>query len=87
MPLVCEFFGIKIYIYWEDHSPPHFHAKYNEFEIFVDIRKAVVIKGFFPAKELKLVLAWCEIYQDDLLNDWNLAKESKELVRIKPLSR
>ena len=87
MPLLCEFFGIKIYMYWEDHSPPHFHAKYNEYEIMVDIQKAVVLKGFFPSKELKLVLAWCEIYREDLILDWNLSKESKELIRIKPLSK
>jgi hypothetical protein len=87
MPLICEFFGIKIYMYWEDHSPPHFHARYNSFEIMVDIEKAVVLKGFFPAKELKLVLAWCELYRDELLTDWNLAKDARELIKISPLKK
>ena len=30
MPLISEFFGISIYMYYEDHNPPHFHAIYNE---------------------------------------------------------
>ncbi len=29
MPLICEFFGIKIYMYWDEHVPPHFHAEYG----------------------------------------------------------
>ena len=37
MPLLSEFFGIKIYIYWDDHFPPHFHSEYNGIEILVDI--------------------------------------------------
>lgn len=55
MPLISEFFGIKIYMYWKEHFPPHFHAEYNEYKILVDINKGVVIKGSFPFKQLKLV--------------------------------
>jgi hypothetical protein len=32
MPLVSRFFGISIYMYFDDHNPPHFHAIYNEYE-------------------------------------------------------
>lgn len=37
MPLVCEFFGIKIYMYWDDHTPPHFHAQYGNNTALVSI--------------------------------------------------
>jgi hypothetical protein len=87
MPLISEFFGIKIYIYWMDHSPPHFHAIYADYEIYVDINNATVLKGFFPSKQLKWVLAWCDLYQEELLLDWQLAKESKELTKIHPLTK
>ena len=41
MPLLSEFFGIKIYIYWDDHVPPHFHAEYNGHQVLVDIEENV----------------------------------------------
>ncbi|HMV42677.1 MAG TPA: DUF4160 domain-containing protein [Leptospiraceae bacterium] len=55
MPLVSEFYGIKIYMYWDDHAPPHFHAEYDEYKILVSIKDSTVIKGAFPSKQLKLV--------------------------------
>ena len=33
MPTISRFLGIVIAMYWDDHSPPHFHAKYGEYEI------------------------------------------------------
>ncbi len=57
MPEISEFFGIKVTMYYEDHIPPHFHAEYNGQKVIVDIYYARVIKGAFPARQLKLVLA------------------------------
>ncbi|MBM3861768.1 MAG: DUF4160 domain-containing protein [Verrucomicrobia bacterium] len=33
MPVISRFLGIVIAMYWDDHSPPHFHAKYSGYEI------------------------------------------------------
>jgi len=85
MPLISEFFGISIFMYWNEHVPPHFHASYAEYEILVDIRDAVVLKGAFPAKQLKLVLAWCELREAELLENWDRAKEMQEMLHIDPL--
>jgi hypothetical protein len=57
MPVISEFFGIKIYMYWNDHLPEHFHAEYGNAKALISITEAVVIKGALPAKQLKLVLA------------------------------
>jgi hypothetical protein len=65
MPLISEFFGIKIYMYWQEHNPPHFHAEYNGLRAEVDINNAVILKGALPFKQLKLVLAWCELHKDE----------------------
>jgi hypothetical protein len=35
MPLISEFFGIKIYMYWDEHVPPHFHAQYANEDVLV----------------------------------------------------
>ncbi len=37
MPEISRFYGIIIYMYINDHNPPHFHARYNEFEATISI--------------------------------------------------
>jgi len=86
MPLICEFFGIKIYMYWDEHIPPHFHAEYGALKALISIKDAVVINGSLPSRQLKLVLAWCELHQDELLVNWDAAMEHGEIHRIKPLN-
>ena len=85
MPIVSEFFGIKIYMYWDEHNPPHFHAEYGEFKAIVSIKESVVLKGALPLKPLKLVLAWCEIHKEELFKNWDLAQNNSEISRIDPL--
>ncbi len=86
MPIVSEFFGIKIYMYWDEHNPPHFHAEYAEFKAIISIKDSVAIKGALPAKQLKLVLAWSEIHTEELLGNWESAKKNGEIAKISPLS-
>jgi len=45
----------------------------------------VVIKGVFPSKQLKLVLAWCEIHREELLENWKKGEEHLEFQKIDPL--
>jgi len=45
MPRVSEFFGIVIAMYYNDHAPPHFHAKYAEHESTFSIDTLVVLEG------------------------------------------
>ncbi len=85
MPLVSEFFGIKIYMYWADHFPMHFHAEYGSSKALISIQEAAVIKGVLPAKQLKLVLAWCEIHKDELIQNWNSSLNHGEIAKIAPL--
>ena len=85
MTLVSEFYGIKIYMYWEDHMPPHFHAEYAGNSVMIDIDEAVVIKGVFPGRQMKLVLAWCELHKEELLKNWDSAKDNEEIAKVEPL--
>lgn len=85
MPLVSEFFGIKIYMYWSDHIPPHFHAEYNGNTVLVDIKNGVVIRGVFPFRQLKFVIAWCELHRDELMLNWESSINNGEIKLIAPL--
>ena len=72
-------------MYYDDHNPPHFHADYNGQKILVDIVKGRVLQGAFPSRQLKFVLAWTEIHRDELMQDWELAKDNQTLIKIAPL--
>ena len=49
------------------------------------IDEARVIKGALPSRQLKLILAWCVLHQDELMQNWELAKDGKPLNKISPL--
>ena len=85
MPTICMFRGIKIYIHWRDHMPPHFHASYGGVEILVSIEDLEVLEGKMPSKQLKMLLGWAAFHQEELRENWGLARERQELFAIEPL--
>ena len=87
MPEISMFFGIRITIYYNDHNPPHIHAEYAGTKALIDIQESCVIKGFLPSCQLKLVLAWCVMYQDELMQNWELVKDGKEPNLIPPMKK
>jgi hypothetical protein len=44
-----------------------------------------IIEGSIRANKLKLVQAWIEIHQDDLMKNWNLAVNGQAIFKIDPL--
>ena len=85
MPEVALFYGIRITMYYSDHSPPHFHAEYAGKTARIHILEASVISGSIPQRQLRLILAWCELHRDELMQNWELCKDNKPLMRINPL--
>lgn len=86
MPVVSEFNGIEICFYFDDHLPPHFHAKYGNSEALIDIKNSCVLKGSLPSNKLKLVLAWTELHKTELEKNWDKAKNLNLPDKINPLS-
>ncbi len=86
MPIISMFRGIKITMYWTDHMPPHFHAAYGGEEVLVSIKELEVVEGSLPSKQLKMVLGWAAIRQDQLMDNWELAVRKQELFAIEPLN-
>lgn len=84
MPVICRFYGIIIYLYWKDHAPPHFHAKYQDNEITIEI-KTGKIEGKISKRAFKLINEWRKLHIDELLEDWFLAQNRKNLKYIDPL--
>jgi len=84
MPEISRFLGIIILMYYDEHNPPHFHAKYSNYEIVVEIKSGVV-KGRFPKRALRAVLEWLDLHKEELLQDWELALQDQPLNKIEPL--
>jgi uncharacterized protein DUF4160 len=61
MPTISAFYGILIRMFFNDHAPPHFHARYGEFEATIDIGSLEVIEGELPSRALPLVREWAMI--------------------------
>lgn len=84
MPEISRFLGIVIRMYYRDHAPPHFHAEYGDHEITVEIESGIV-SGDFPKRALRAVLDWHDLHRDELIDDWQLARQEQPLNRIEPL--
>lgn len=84
MPEVSRFLGIIITMFYQEHGPPHFHATYGEYDVQVSIRDSSV-NGRFPPRALRLVLEWQALHRDELLVNWELARQRRPLNNISPL--
>lgn len=85
MPTISTFRGIKIFMNWHEHQPPHFHATYGGDEVLISIRELEVIEGSIPSKQLKMLLGWAAFHQEELMENWELAEGKQELFAIEPL--
>jgi Domain of unknown function (DUF4160) len=77
MPTISIFYGIAIRMFLADHSPPHFHAIYGEFEATFSIETGKLLKGKFPKTATNLVQEWTAINRNALIEDWQLAQQNK----------
>lgn len=84
MPEISRFLGIVVSMFFNEHDPAHFHAKYGNYKISVEIESGIV-KGKFPKRALEAVLEWHSLHKEELMQDWNLALQRKALNKIKPL--
>ena len=85
MPEISRFLGIIIAMFYNDHNPPHFHAKYGDFEAAIAIDTGEVIEGHLPPRVLGLVQEWRERHKSELRENWDLARKRKALKKIEPL--
>ena len=87
MPTISMFFGIIIRMYCApgEHNPPHFHAYYKNYKGVIDIESCELREGNLPKKQLKLVLAWAELRQEELMANWALAMNGELPFNVEPL--
>ena len=88
MPVIAMFYGLIVRMYFFDtdkHHVPHIHVEFGEFSVILAIADGEVLAGEIPKSKLKLAQAWVEIHRDELMADWKLAVEGREVFKIDPL--
>lgn len=87
MPALSMFFGIIVRMQSEKggkHNKPHIHGLYGDHEIVVGI-SGEILEGSFPSKQLKLLLAWMAIHEEELEANWRLLSNGDGYFKIDPL--
>ena len=82
------FYGIIISMYYLDtkqHNLPHIHVAYADFSAVFSLPDGELLDGNLPNNKTKLVLAWIELRQEELMADWRLAVTGNKVFKIDPL--
>ena len=88
MPELSRFFGIIIRMFVEvggPHHRPHFHAYYQEAVGVFAVRPVELIAGELPTRQRRLVEAWAELHEEELLADWRRLQTGQRPEPIEPL--
>jgi hypothetical protein len=84
MPILSRFNGVVVFMNYNDHPPPHFHARHADHEITVEIASGTVV-GTFPAGVRRMILKWMILHKAELLDRWSRARSRELLPPIAPL--
>jgi hypothetical protein len=82
MPEISRFFGIIIALNYNDHPPPHFHARYAAQKAIIAIRDPRLLEGYLSPRVLNLVMEWAGLHRSQLLENWERARRGEPLVKI-----
>jgi len=88
MPELSRFFGIIIRMYVEvggPHNVAHFHAYYQDDVAVYSIDPVELIAGALPRRQHRLVEAWAELHQPELVANWERLQSGQSAVRVDPL--
>lgn len=85
MPEISRFYGIIIAMFFDDHNPPHFHARYAGKKVAIEIESLRILEGNISPRALGLVIEWAAQHKDELFYNWELAKNNQSPNRIEPL--
>jgi hypothetical protein len=82
MPTIATFYGILIQMYFDDHEPPHFHARYGQAKAVVRIADGEIIAGELPPTARRLVRQWALVRAGELQDNWHRARNHLPLEKV-----
>jgi hypothetical protein len=85
VPRISKFYGVVIAMYFREHPPAHFHARYGEYKAGIEIASGELLWGNLPPRQLRLVRQWLELHRRELELNWARARNKQRLQEIEPL--
>ncbi len=85
MPEISRFLGMVIYMYYNDHAPPHFHVRYGQAKAIIGIDTLAVLRGRLPPRASGLIVEWAAAHRGELHENWRRARDHADLLSIEPL--
>lgn len=85
MPEISRFYGIVIAMFYNDHEPPHFHARYGDARVLIAIETLAVLRGQLPQRAMGLLLEWASRHRDARRANWRRARAMEPLAKVEPL--
>jgi hypothetical protein len=82
---ISRFFGIVICMFFREHSPPHFHLSYGEYEASIEIESLALLHGRVPPRALALTIEWAMLHRAELRANWDRARRGESFQKIAPL--
>jgi hypothetical protein len=90
MPIISEFYGIRIKMNYNDvghHHRSHVHAEYQDFEAVFAIPEGDILAGQLPRRQTRLTRKWIAEHEQELMDDWNRAVIPETLLPIAEYKR
>ena len=85
MPEISRFYGIIIAMFYGEHLPPHFHARYGRNKVAIQIPDFSILEGGLPPRALGLVIEWAALHRQQLIINWELIRRNQPPQKIEPL--
>ena len=82
MPTIAWFYGIAIQMYYNDHNPPHFHARYGSAKAILRISDGEIIAGRLPPTAARLLKAWAVARRQELEHNWECGRTTQPMQKI-----
>ncbi len=82
MPTIAVFYGIAVQMFYGDHNPPHFHARYGRARALVRISDGEIISGELPPTATRLIRAWALARRRELEDNWARGQSHRAMERI-----
>jgi hypothetical protein len=67
------------------HRLAHFHAYYQDEAAVFTLDPVELLAGTLPRRQRRLVEAWAELHQAELLEDWRRLQQGRPPLPIAPL--
>ena len=86
MPIISKFFGIVIRMFYDEHNPAHLHAEYHGKKAVFDFYGNIIKGNLGSRTATKLIREWIDLHVGELEEDWDMARDGKEIKNIEPLN-